>query len=69
MDEYSKLEHIQISSSRAWQCEILLGLSVIHENLNLSKYLVQQRILSTLAQKSKLLNKHQISLREFNENS
>ena len=36
MDEYSKLEHIWISNPRVWQSEILLGLSVLHENLNLS---------------------------------
>ena len=33
------------------------------------KYLVRQRTLSTLAEKSKLLNKYQILLRVFDENS
>ena len=69
MDEYSKLEHIWISNPRAWQSEILLGLSVLHENLNLSNIWYDNGTLSTLAEKSKLLNKYQILLREFDENS
>jgi len=70
MDEYSKLEHIRISNPRAWQSEILLGRSLcFSQKSKLIKYLLQQRTLSTLAQKSKLLNKNQIFLREFDENS